>query len=301
MEEAIDNATSQKVAVVTGANKGIGLEICRQLSARGVTVVLTSRDEERGLAAVRKLEASGAADVVFHQLDVNESASVASLGDFIHTRFGKLDILVNNAAIGGVALNTQVLDSSKQAPVSSSGLANAIVETYELAEECINTNFYGPKRVTEALIPLLQSSQSPRIVNVSSLYGKLQYIRSERIKEELRNVDTLSEDRLDRLLQAFLNDFKEGKLDQNVWPTRNMMAYKVTKVALSAYTRILAKRHPRFCINCVNPGFVKTDLNWNLGVLPVEVGAEGPVHLAMLPDGSPSGLFYDLKEVSSFE
>ncbi|XP_074584291.1 (+)-neomenthol dehydrogenase-like isoform X4 [Curcuma longa] len=293
MEEAIDNATSQKVAVVTGANKGIGLEICRQLSARGVTVVLTSRDEERGLAAVRKLEASGAADVVFHQLDVNESASVASLGDFIHTRFGKLDILVNNAAIGGVALNTQ--------PVSSSGLANAIVETYELAEECINTNFYGPKRVTEALIPLLQSSQSPRIVNVSSLYGKLQYIRSERIKEELRNVDTLSEDRLDRLLQAFLNDFKEGKLDQNVWPTRNMMAYKVTKVALSAYTRILAKRHPRFCINCVNPGFVKTDLNWNLGVLPVEVGAEGPVHLAMLPDGSPSGLFYDLKEVSSFE
>ncbi|XP_074584290.1 (+)-neomenthol dehydrogenase-like isoform X3 [Curcuma longa] len=295
MEEAIDNATSQKVAVVTGANKGIGLEICRQLSARGVTVVLTSRDEERGLAAVRKLEASGAADVVFHQLDVNESASVASLGDFIHTRFGKLDILVNNAAIGGVALNTQMQ------PVSSSGLANAIVETYELAEECINTNFYGPKRVTEALIPLLQSSQSPRIVNVSSLYGKLQYIRSERIKEELRNVDTLSEDRLDRLLQAFLNDFKEGKLDQNVWPTRNMMAYKVTKVALSAYTRILAKRHPRFCINCVNPGFVKTDLNWNLGVLPVEVGAEGPVHLAMLPDGSPSGLFYDLKEVSSFE
>lgn len=59
-------------------------------------------------------------------------------------------------------------------PVSSSGLANAIVETCELAEECINTNYYGPKRVTEAFIPLLQSSQSPRIVNVSSLYGKLQ-------------------------------------------------------------------------------------------------------------------------------
>ncbi|KAG6503285.1 hypothetical protein ZIOFF_032008 [Zingiber officinale] len=77
-------------------------------------------------------------------------------------------------------------------PVSSSGLANAIVETYELAEDCINTNYYGPKRVTEAFIPLLQSSQSPRIVNVSSLYGKRQYIRSERIKEELRNVDTHS-------------------------------------------------------------------------------------------------------------
>ncbi|KAG6512358.1 hypothetical protein ZIOFF_030469 [Zingiber officinale] len=299
----LSTSFSGRVAVVTGANKGIGLEICRQLSARGVTVVLTSRDEERGLAAVRKLEASGSADVVFHQLDVNKSASIASLGDFIHTRFGKLDILVNNAAIGGIASNTQLLDSSKQAmqPVSSSGLANAIVETYELAEDCINTNYYGPKRVTEAFIPLLQSSQSPRIVNVSSLYGKLQYIRSERIKEELRNVDTLSEDRLDQLVQAFMNDFKEGKLDQNVWPTRNMVAYKVAKVALSAYTRILAKRYPKFCINCVNPGFVKTDLNWNLGVLPVEEGAEGPVLLAMLPDGSPSGLFYDLKEVSSFE
>lgn len=80
--------------MVTGANKGIGLEICRQLSARGVTVVLTARDEERGLAAVRKLGVSGAADVVFHQLDVNDSASVASLGDFILTRFGKLDVLV---------------------------------------------------------------------------------------------------------------------------------------------------------------------------------------------------------------
>ncbi|KAG6470325.1 hypothetical protein ZIOFF_071390 [Zingiber officinale] len=64
---------------------------------------------------------------------------------------------VNNAAIGGIASNTQLLDSSKQAmqPVSSSGLANAIVETYELAEDCINTNYYGPKRVTEAFIPLL--------------------------------------------------------------------------------------------------------------------------------------------------
>ncbi|KAG6489270.1 hypothetical protein ZIOFF_050539 [Zingiber officinale] len=102
--------------------------------------------------------------------------------------------LVNNAAIGGIASNTQLLDSSKQAmqPVSSSGLANAIVETYELAEDCINTNYYGPKRVTEAFIPLLQSSQSPRIVNVSSLYGKRQYIHSERIKEELRNEDTHS-------------------------------------------------------------------------------------------------------------
>lgn len=127
-----------------------------------------------------------------------------------------------------------------------------------------------------------------------------QYIPDDKIKEEMRNVDVLSEDRLDEMLQSFLNDFKGGKLQENGWPTRTS-AYMVSKVAVSAYTRILAKKYPKFCINCVDPGFVKTDINYNLGELPVEVGAQGPVFLAMLPDGSPSGHFYDLEEMSSFE
>lgn len=83
-----------RIAVVTGANKGIGLEICRQLASNGITVVLTARDEKKGLEAAEKLKRSGCHHVVFHQLDVADRASVTSLADFITTQFGKLDILV---------------------------------------------------------------------------------------------------------------------------------------------------------------------------------------------------------------
>ncbi|KAJ8506274.1 hypothetical protein OPV22_007160 [Ensete ventricosum] len=144
------------------------------------------------------------------------------------------------------------------------------------------------KTVTEALIPLLQSSQSPRIVNLSSLYGRLRYIPGDRIKEEMRNVDVLSEDRLNELLQSFLNDFKERKLEENGWPT-SICAYKVSKVAVSAYTRILAKKYPNICINCVHPGVVKTDMNCNTGELPVEEGAQRPVLVALFPDVAVGG------------
>jgi (+)-neomenthol dehydrogenase len=81
--------------VVTGANKGIGFEICRQLASKGIVVVLTSRNEKRGLESVQKLKESGLSNfVVFHQLDVADINSIASLADFIKSQFGKLDILV---------------------------------------------------------------------------------------------------------------------------------------------------------------------------------------------------------------
>ncbi|URE01777.1 KR domain [Musa troglodytarum] len=295
---------TNRIALVTGANKGIGLEICRQLLCKGIRVILTARDEQRGLAAVADLQASGASDsdVLFHQLDVADSASVASLADFVRDQFGKLDVLVNNAAVSGLALCPEIVSSFKQVRgrLTLTDYANSITETYDMVEECLNINYYGTKTVTEALIPLLRSSQSPRIVNLSSFYGRLRYIPGDRIKEEMRNVDVLSEDRLNELLQSFLNDFKERKLEENGWPT-SICAYKVSKVAVSAYTRILAKKNPNICINCVHPGLVKTDMNWNTGELPVEEGAQGPVFVALLPDGSPSGQFYDMKEVSSFE
>jgi (+)-neomenthol dehydrogenase len=80
--------------VVTGGNKGIGLEICRQLASNGVTVILTARDENRGGAAVDALRELGLLDVMFHQLDVREPSSAARLADFVRDKFGKLDILV---------------------------------------------------------------------------------------------------------------------------------------------------------------------------------------------------------------
>lgn len=74
----------------------------------------------------------------------------------------------------------------------------------------------------------------------------------------------------------------------------------LSKAALNAYTRILAKKHPSFCINCADPCFVKTDINYNAGILTVEEGAEGPVRLALLPNGGPSGLFFLPSEVLEF-
>ena len=84
-----------RYAVVTGANKGIGFEICRKMASNGIVVVLTARDEKKGLEAVEKLREFGLSDhVVFHQLDVANPASIASFADFIKTKYGKLDILV---------------------------------------------------------------------------------------------------------------------------------------------------------------------------------------------------------------
>ena len=84
-----------RYAVVTGSNKGIGLETVRQLASKGVKVVLTARDEKKGLEAVQKLKDSGLPDLVlFHRLDVGNPASITSLADFINTQFGRLDILV---------------------------------------------------------------------------------------------------------------------------------------------------------------------------------------------------------------
>jgi (+)-neomenthol dehydrogenase len=88
----------QRIAVVTGGNKGIGLEVCRQLTQNGVTDVLTARDEKRGMEAVEKPKGLGiSGDVLFHQLDVMDVSSIARLAEFLKARFGRLDILVKSS------------------------------------------------------------------------------------------------------------------------------------------------------------------------------------------------------------
>ncbi|KAJ0970141.1 hypothetical protein J5N97_023018 [Dioscorea zingiberensis] len=306
MEETICRPNSKRVAVVTGANKGIGLEIVKQLASNGVMVLLTARDVKRGTEAVEKLKESGFSDVVFHQLDVADTSSIASLADFIKTQFGKLDILVNNAAINGFIVDLQHLDSSTKESMKQGGLTvlfkivSTAIENYKKAEECLEITYYGAKKVIDSLIPLLQLSHSPRIVNLSSILGKLQNIPSESIKREFGDIDNLTEEKIDELLQRYLSDFKAKKLEENGWPTSGS-AYKVSKTALNALTRILAKKYPKFCINCVHPGFVKTDINWNTGIISVEEAAKGPVMLALLPDGGPSGFYYDHTSISSYE
>ncbi|XP_062155642.1 (+)-neomenthol dehydrogenase-like isoform X1 [Alnus glutinosa] len=294
---------TKRYAVVTGSNKGIGFGICRQLASNGVVTVVTARDEKRGLEAVEKLKECGVSDehVVFHQLDVADPASIASLADFIKIKYGKLDILVNNAGISG-----GIIDSDAFA-AAGGGKEGAIIDwnkitthTYELAEDCVMTNYYGAKRMIEALLPLLHLSNSPRIVNVSSFMGQLRNIPNEWAKGVLGDADNLTEERVDEVLSEFLKDFKEGSLETKGWPGF-VPAYKVSKAALNAYTRIVANKYPSFHVNCVCPGFVKTDINLNTGLLTSDEGAESAVKLALLPNEGPSGVFFEQNKVSTFD
>lgn len=293
--------STTRYAVVTGANKGIGLEICRQLASKGLVVVLTARNESRGREALENLNKSGipSQNLEFHQLDVTDPSSIASLADFINAKFGKLDILVNNAGILGAVADFDALKAAGfGTPWSQIKLSEMTKLTYDLAEECIKTNYHGVKSTTEALLPLLQLSDSPRILNVSSSAGLLKNIPSERVTGILGDVESLTEERIDEILNEFLRDLKEGSIEKNGWPSF-IPPYVMSKVALNAYTRIMAKKYPSIMINCLCPGYVKTDINGNLGFLPVEEGGASCVRLALLPHGSPSGLFFRT-EVSSF-
>ncbi|CDP11266.1 unnamed protein product [Coffea canephora] len=299
------SSSKKRYAIVTGANKGIGYGICRQLASNGITVVLTARNLKRGLEAIESFKGLDFFDnIVFHQLDVVDPSSIASLAEFIRIHYGRLDILVNNAGIGGVDVDVDALRASGYGSGGPDGSHidwnGILTETYDLAVECLQTNYYGAKRMIEAFLPLLYLSDSPRIVNVSSSMGKLKHIPSEWAKGVLNDSGNLTEERVDEVVNEFLKDFKEGSLKAKGWPP-SISAYTVSKAAMNAYTRVLAKKHPKFRINCVCPGFVKTDVNFNTGHLTVEEGAESPVRLALLPDDGSSGLFFVRNEVSSFE
>src|SRR5262245_50326789 len=142
-----------RIAVITGANKGIGLEIARQLGREGVTVFLGARDEARGRAAAEKLRAEGA-DARALRLDVTDGASVAAAAAQVEKDVGRLDILVNNAGIA--------IDDAPPSKVS----IEVMKRTYE-------TNVFGVVRVTQAFVPLLRKSAAGRIVNMSSGLGSL--------------------------------------------------------------------------------------------------------------------------------
>ncbi|GJV16443.1 (+)-neomenthol dehydrogenase-like protein, partial [Tanacetum coccineum] len=177
-EEDSNFLAAKRYAIVTGSNKGIGLEVCKQLASKGVMVVLTARDVNKGIEAMKILKDYyiwRPENLVFHQLDVLDPSSISCLVDFVKTKYGKLDILVNNAGILGLSVDINALEASKN--FENSGYikwGKVSTQPYDLGEECITTNYYGAKRMAEAFMPLLSLSDSPRIVNVSSSSGKLE-------------------------------------------------------------------------------------------------------------------------------
>lgn len=259
-----------KVAVVTGANKGIGFEIVKGLCTKFDGVVyLTARSEERGLLAVKKLQELGL-KATFHQLDVTSAESVENFATHITKHHSGIDILVNNAGI---------LDFDKCFP------------TYEETKKLIDTNFMSLLTVTKLLYPLLRNNA--RIINLSSDWGLLSNIRKQIW------LDTLIKDDLtvEEILQ-FVNDFLQAvKNGKNTYVNfaGHYGDYKVSKVALSALTfvqqREFKEQGKDVSINCVHPGFVKTDMTKGMGDFSPERGAKAPLYLALEAPQTLKGTF----------
>lgn len=145
----------RKIALVTGANRGIGLEICRQLSSLDITVILSCRDQNKGEQAKQLLEKDNIG-IIFHQLDVTNEESIKKIEEFICTRFGTLDIIVNNAGI--------FPDIGSQASSNS---------TVAMLTAAMETNLFGPFSICKTFLPLMRQKNYGRIVNLSSGMGQL--------------------------------------------------------------------------------------------------------------------------------
>lgn len=149
---------SKKIALITGANKGIGFETARQLGNEGVTIIAAARNKEKGNYAVEQLKSEGL-DVEFLQLDVNKDADIKNAVDFITAKYGKLDILINNAGIQ--------IESEGYAENTTITVSDAILR------QTMDTNFFNVVKLTNALLPLIRKSKAGRIVNLSSIMASL--------------------------------------------------------------------------------------------------------------------------------
>lgn len=147
--------TTSRVALVTGGNKGIGLETCRQLAGKGYTVLLAAREASRGEAAAKSLAGAGR-DVRFIQLDVTSGESITKAALEIERQFGRLDVLINNAGVF---------------PEKPPGAPSTVSQ--QVLRETFETNFFGLIAVTQAMLPLVRKSDAGRIVNLTSILGSL--------------------------------------------------------------------------------------------------------------------------------
>jgi NAD(P)-dependent dehydrogenase (short-subunit alcohol dehydrogenase family) len=218
--------------LITGANKGLGLETARRLLADGHDVWIAARDAERGRAAAEDVGGR------FVELDVTDLVSVDAAARLVSDEGGRLDVLINNAGITG-------------------GLKPVAETTAEDVRGVFETNVFGIVRVTRAFLPLLERSENPVIVNVSSGMGSLAV--------------TTDPERLESTLIG--------------------LGYPASKTAVNMLTTMYAKGLPQLRINAVDPGYTATDLNAHRGTQTVEQGTDAIVRMASIGASGPTGTF----------
>ncbi|BDA48368.1 Carbonyl reductase [NADPH] 1 [Coccomyxa sp. Obi] len=258
--------TSKKVAVVSGANKGIGYEIARQLAQAGLRVVLTARNKDLGTEAAKKVsESTGTSDVIFRQLDIADPASVDEFGKWAEQDLQTVDILVNNA---GIAYKGNIFGA-------------------EEARNTMATNFSGTRAVCERLERLLP--EGGRIVNVCSLAGKLSILRSPELRTRFEKAASAED--VAKLSEEFLQAVANGSYQKEGWPGS---MYGVSKLCEATYSRVLAEQlKPRgVAVYACCPGYVATDMSSFRGHKTTEQGADTPVWLALHAPAGGSGKFY---------
>jgi NAD(P)-dependent dehydrogenase (short-subunit alcohol dehydrogenase family) len=241
------------VALVTGANQGIGLQIAKDMVAHGFTVLVGSRNLERGEAAAKEI----GPDARALQLDVTNQASIAAAQRQIRKEFGRLDVLVNNAAISNTSKRP---DMSIAEYAKLTRPSNVSLDEVRAVWE---TNVFGVLAVYQAMLPLLQEAPAARIVNVSSGVGSL----------------TMNSD------------------PACTWRPIFGPVYPASKTALNAMTLAMAieLESTGIKVNAVSPGFTKTNLNNYAGTETVEEGAREAVRVALLGPDGPTGTFTHAK------
>jgi NAD(P)-dependent dehydrogenase (short-subunit alcohol dehydrogenase family) len=237
------------VALVTGANQGIGFQIAKDLVKHGFKILVGSRNFERGGAAAKEI----GPDAYALQLDVTDQASIAAAAGRIRSEFGRLDVLVNNAAIS----NTSKQPGQSVEEYSRLNRPSAV--SLDEVRTIWETNVFGTLAVYQAMLPLLREAPSARIVNVSSGAGSLARVADPSF--------------------PYRHIFGPG--------------YSASKTAMNAMTLTMAieLESTGIKVNACSPGFIKTNLNAYEGTGSVEEGALEPVRLALLGPDGPTGAF----------
>lgn len=247
-----------KVAIVTGSDRGIGFEVCHQLGELGYQVALTSPNKIKGEAAANKLCRQGA-NVIYHVLDVTNEKEIRALQTFVLQKFGRVDVLVNNAGVlldeGRSKLEGLMARRLKKLPkkVDVGEGPSVLKVDVDLVRVTLEINTLGPLLMCQTFVPLMVKAGYGRVVNVSSSRGQL-------------------------------NGMTDG----------GAPAYQMSKAALNTVTLMVADavRDGNILVNSVCPGWTRTNLGGPEAPRSVKEAAETIVWLATLPDGGPTGGFF---------